>query len=406
MAVVRLPPPHLNDANLAQRRTCLRPLRLGGPRWEVEQLSSGIVVHNYGHGPAGWTLAPGSGRHVVELLQRHLQSTSSPLPLDAAIAIVGAGVVGLFTARALLAAGYSNVTVYAAQLDDLTSHRAGGFLAPAGITVHPSIQPTLQHIALDSYDEWQRIATANPPSTVHSAAHPFAAYVHRYAPHTDVHGLQCYVDSGRMSVRDVVVDFGHVRRDMQEYEGGVFMNTGRLMRELLVDVRQRGVGVQQRHVPTLGALHVDHPVVFNCCGHSAASLVGDICSIGALGHTVALRHQPPHAIYSVSMYGTESTEDGVRIKRATYLHPRSADSGEAGEVGLLGGSFIQAVDEAGWGVERNEREWRLVVQRAREFFYGAAAREWSGFVHESKEEDRTQQEAAMRATPLPSALPL
>ena len=381
VAVVRLAPPHLNDANLYHRRTCLRPMRLGGPRWEVEVLSSGIIVHNYGHGPAGWTLAPGSGRYVVEQLQQHLQSASSSPSFDAPVAIIGAGVIGLFTARALLAAGYHNVTVYAAQVDDITSHRAGGFLAPAGLTVHPSVQPTLQHIALSSYDDWKQIATADPESAVRSAVYPYSAYVHRYPLEADVHGLKSYVESGRMTVRDVVVDFGYVRRDMQVYEGGVFMDTGRLMRELLANVRQRGVKVQQRHVQTIASLHEDHPVVFNCCGHSASSLVHDSNSIGALGHTIALRHQPPTAIYSVSMYGTEADEDGVRIKRAVYMHPRSGGSGEAGEVGLLGGTFIQGVDEERWGEERNDREWRLVVQRAREFFYGDKARDWSGFVH-------------------------
>ena len=345
----------------------------------MEPLSSGIVVSNYGHGPAGWTLAPGSGKHVVELLQRHLQSTSSSLSLDAPVAIVGAGVIGLFTARALLAAGYSNVTLYAAQTDDLTSHRAGGFLAPAGLTVHPTIQPILQHIALTSYDEWKQIASATPPSAVHSAVYPFAAYVHRYASKADVHGLKCYVDSGRMTVRDVVVDFdGWVRRDMQVYDGGVFMHTGRLMSELLADVQQRGVRLHRRHVANLASLHTEHPVVFNCCGHGAAALAHDTHSIGALGHTISLRLQPPGPIYSVSMYGSEVDEDGIRVKRAIYMHPRMGDSGDAGEVGLLGGTFIQAVDEQQWGEERNEREWRLVVQRAREFFYGAKAGEWSG----------------------------
>ena len=385
--VVRLSPPHLNDMNLHQRRTCLRPLRIDGPRWEVEPLNSGIVVHNYGHGPAGWTLAPGSGRHVVELLRRHImQATLSPLALDAPVAVVGAGVIGLFTARALLATGYHNITVYAAEIDDLTSHRAGGFLAPAGITAHPTVQPNLQRIALDSYDQWKLIATAHTGQTVHSAVYPYAAYVHRYPLEADVHGLKCYADSGRLTVRDVVVDFGHVRREMQVYEGGVFMNTGRLMRELLTDVRLRGVSVLQRHVQTLDSLHVDHPVVFNCCGHSAASLVHDSHSIGALGHTISLRHQPATTSppYSVSMYGADTTEHGIRIKRAVYLHPRSGDGGGAGEVGLLGGTVVQGVDEGEWGVERNEREWCGVVQRAREFFYGDRVEEWSGFVHEEQ----------------------
>ena len=379
--VVRLAPPHLNDANFLHRRTCLRPLRLGGPRWEVERLSSGLVVHHYGHGPAGWTLAPGSGRYVVQLLEQHLQSTSSSVNRDAPIAVVGAGVIGLYTARALLAAGYHNLTLYAEQWHDLTSHRAGGFLAPAGISVHPHLRATLQHIALTSYDEWRQIASS-VAQPVHSAVYPFAAYVHRYSAEADVHGLRCYVDSGRMSVRDVLVDFGRVRRNMQVYEGGVFMETGRLMGELLADLRQRGVTLRQQRVDDIASLHGRHPVVFNCCGHSAASLVRDAHCIGGLGHTIALRGQPAGPRYSVSMYAAEAEEDGVRIKRAVYCHPRSGDGGEAGEVGLLGGTVVAGVDEAGWGERRNEREWRALVQRARSFFYGDDVREWSGFVHE------------------------
>ena len=393
--VVRLAPPHLNDTNFAHRRTCLRPMRVGGPRWEVEALSSGIVVHNYGHGPAGWTLAPGSGTYAVELLHQHLECSSTALPLDAPVAIVGAGVIGLFTARALLTAGYTNLTLYAAETTNLTSHNAGGFLAPhrsPGPSTSPATQATVRRLALASYDEWKRIATAAPPTpTVHSAVHPFAAYVHRYALEEDVHGLACYVASGRMSVRDVVVDFGCVKRAMQVYEGGVFMDTGRLMGELLTDVQQRGVRVQKRYVDSIASLHIDHPVVFNCTGHAASTLVPDPASIGALGHTITLQHQPSatttQPIYSLSMLGHEAMEGGVPVKRAVYLHPRSGEGGGEGEVGLLGGTFVQGVDGVAWGVERNEREWELIVERAREFFYGGGRSEWSGFVHERKEKE-------------------
>jgi D-amino-acid oxidase len=51
--------PGLEGATVLRDRAGLRPVRAGGPRLEAEPLGDGVVVHDYGHGGAGWTLAWG-----------------------------------------------------------------------------------------------------------------------------------------------------------------------------------------------------------------------------------------------------------------------------------------------------------------------------------------------------------
>ncbi|MDP9383942.1 MAG: hypothetical protein M3P50_01680, partial [Actinomycetota bacterium] len=47
-------------------RAGLRPVREGGVRLEAEPLGDGLVIHDYGHGGAGWTLAWGCALEVAE----------------------------------------------------------------------------------------------------------------------------------------------------------------------------------------------------------------------------------------------------------------------------------------------------------------------------------------------------
>ena len=66
-----------------------------------------VVIHNYGHGGAGISLAPGSSLEAVNLSLDLLQPNSQ-------IAIIGSGINGLMTAHLLFEHEPScNVTIYA-----------------------------------------------------------------------------------------------------------------------------------------------------------------------------------------------------------------------------------------------------------------------------------------------------
>src|SRR3546814_6204183 len=84
----------------------LRPYRPSGFVILAEALGAKRLVHNYGHGGAGITLSWGTSRLAADL---GLQGHAGP------VAVIGAGVVGLTTARLVQEAGFS-VTIYTAKL--------------------------------------------------------------------------------------------------------------------------------------------------------------------------------------------------------------------------------------------------------------------------------------------------
>jgi D-amino-acid oxidase len=59
--------PQLADAPVVGERVGLRPARRGGPRVEAETVPGGRLVHAYGHGGAGMTLAWGCADEVADL---------------------------------------------------------------------------------------------------------------------------------------------------------------------------------------------------------------------------------------------------------------------------------------------------------------------------------------------------
>src|SRR5262245_36978402 len=47
-------------------KSCIRPFRTKGPRLDVEQIGDAMVIHNYGHSGAGWSLSWGSADLQVQ----------------------------------------------------------------------------------------------------------------------------------------------------------------------------------------------------------------------------------------------------------------------------------------------------------------------------------------------------
>src|SRR5688572_30464999 len=112
-----LPPVDVAPERVIRTVAGLRPYRAAGFVVRREGLGDKALVHNYGHGGAGITLSWGSSKLAAEL---GLPGHQGP------VAVIGAGVMGLTTARLVQEAGFP-VTIYAASLPpDTTSNVAGG----------------------------------------------------------------------------------------------------------------------------------------------------------------------------------------------------------------------------------------------------------------------------------------
>jgi glycine/D-amino acid oxidase-like deaminating enzyme len=102
----------------------LRPYRPSGFNVSVESIAGKPVIHNYGHGGGGITLSWGTANLVLEhaLAMQHRDA-----------AVLGAGAVGLATARLLQDHGFA-VTIYARDLPpNTTSNIAGASWGPSSV---------------------------------------------------------------------------------------------------------------------------------------------------------------------------------------------------------------------------------------------------------------------------------
>jgi glycine/D-amino acid oxidase-like deaminating enzyme len=126
----------------------LRPYRDSGFVVRREQLGNKALVHNYGHGGSGITLCWGTSRLATNL---GLPGHSGP------VAVVGAGAVGLTTARLVQEAGFP-VTVYAKALPPhTTSNIAGGQIETAYLYKEEAVTPQWKAQLLAAMDySWRR----------------------------------------------------------------------------------------------------------------------------------------------------------------------------------------------------------------------------------------------------------
>jgi len=99
----------------------LRPHRDSGFVVRADRLDEKTVIHNYGHGGAGYSLSWGTGALVADLAMAHTERRA---------AVIGCGIVGLTAARQLQRRGF-DVTIYAASLPpETTSNMAWAAFTP------------------------------------------------------------------------------------------------------------------------------------------------------------------------------------------------------------------------------------------------------------------------------------
>ncbi|MCC7242542.1 MAG: FAD-dependent oxidoreductase [Acidobacteria bacterium] len=122
---LNLAPVHVSWDRVIRTTVGLRPHRDGGFVLRTDKLDDKVLVHNYGHGGAGMSLAWGCGTLVGDLVQPAGRRR---------VAVIGCGSPGLTTARQLQRRGY-DVTIYAAAVPpDTTSNMSwAGYTPTSGL---------------------------------------------------------------------------------------------------------------------------------------------------------------------------------------------------------------------------------------------------------------------------------
>ena len=111
--MVQLPLVRVSAERVIRQTVGLRPHRPSGFVLRDARLDQKTVLHNYGHGGSGMSLSWGTATMVADMAMAHGERRA---------AVLGAGVVGLTTARMLQRRGFA-VTVYAERVPpDVTSN--------------------------------------------------------------------------------------------------------------------------------------------------------------------------------------------------------------------------------------------------------------------------------------------
>lgn len=113
---LRLPPVRVSADRVIRTLVGLRPFRPSGFVVRAERFDETTVIHNYGHGGGGISLAWGSSALAVELAGRTDRRR---------FAVLGCGIMGLTTARLLQDRGFE-ATIYTKDLPPHTTSNIGG----------------------------------------------------------------------------------------------------------------------------------------------------------------------------------------------------------------------------------------------------------------------------------------
>jgi glycine/D-amino acid oxidase-like deaminating enzyme len=314
-----------------------RPHRPGGFVLRAEKLDAKTLIHNYGHGGAGWSLSWGTAAMAVELALAHETRRA---------AVLGAGIVGVTTARELQRAGY-DVSLYAAALSpDTTSNKAlAGFTPTSGLSQPNARTPEwtaqFQRAVEIAYRRHQLLV--GPKYGV--------SWIMNYAP-TDNEaagrGTNVLLPASVQGSTEILGPGEHpfpaqfcIANPEMRFEPSIYLDA------LLQDFRLFGGTIVVRRFETARDIAaLTEPVIVNCTGLGAKALFDDKDLIPLKGQLTVLVPQ------SEIQYGTNG---GVKVQTAEpgigiHMMPRSDGI-------VLGGTSERDV----WTTDVNEKERVRIV---------------------------------------------
>jgi glycine/D-amino acid oxidase-like deaminating enzyme len=269
-----LKPLDLSIDQLTHITVCTRPFRQAGPRLEAEMSADRLMVHNYGHGGSGWSLAWGYAEAARALIR----------PIDAkSVSVLGAGAIGLTSAIALAETG-AKVTIFAREMPmESRSARATGVWSPSSrIALSNAAGP-------DFPTRWEALARrsyARHLQYVGRAGSPVEFtprfYIRTMAPEPVLasrpEGADSFLHLDRR-IRGITPPWSEQSDTPfpapNGVRGGLVMtfNIAEYTRQLVQDFQAMGGRIVRADIDSLEELPGD--AVINCAGYDAKTLVDD-----------------------------------------------------------------------------------------------------------------------------------
>jgi glycine/D-amino acid oxidase-like deaminating enzyme len=324
--------PDLSDARVLRFTAGLRPYRAGGVRLELERLGDRTLVHDYGHGGAGITLAWGCADEVLALvLSRH----APPEP----VAVLGAGVSGLSCAHRLAGRGF-RVRVLAREFTpETTSDKAGGQWAPSMVERERSAEGRAR------FERWLRGAHAAYAALADGAGEEYGVFRRpNYATRGAGGGLRD-IPLGLFAPPEQLERLPFPGRDRPGERFQTFLiEPYRFLPALMRDLERSGVAFERAEFAGLDDLHaLPERILVNTLGLGAGAVFDDDALVPVRGQLVLL--EPQELPYLLSHQG--------------YLFPRS-------DALVLGGT----VERGATGTEPSPARCRTILAAHRRFFAG------------------------------------
>ena len=318
----RLQPVKISPERVIRTIVGLRPYRRSGFRVEREPLGDKTVVHNYGHGGGGVSLSWGSAALAVEEL-----AEGGRLPPR--VAVLGAGAVGLATARLLQRRGTA-VTIYAKALPPHTT----------------------SNIAAAQWNPF--LVSARGDQFERAARYSHRAFQDLVGAHYGVHWRTNYVIGGGVrndSLRDLfpetraLVPGAHPfpAEEVSQFST-MMIETPVYLAAVLRDFQLAGGRVEVRAFTGVGQLlDLAEPAIVNCTGLGARGLFGDADLVPVKGQLTVLLPQPD--VDYVTLFGS------------LYMMPRRDGI-------LLGGTY----EAEEWSMEPNRTAAAEILDGHAQFF--------------------------------------
>ena len=323
----------VSDDRVIRRIAGLRPFRPAGFVVRGQRFNDKLLIHNYGHGGGGLSLSPGTSYLASQLA---LQTSHRRC------AVIGAGAVGLATARLMQDRGWQ-VTIHTRDLPPhTTSNVAGGQWSPTSVYDEEYLTPEFEA----QFDAAQRYA--------------YRYYQNLVGPKYGVSWISNYqVHDGPPEpdpVRDRYADLyprtlllgpgehpfpsPYVRHFYT-----MFIEPAVYLPQMLEDFHHAGGEIRLvEFTDRAHVLSLDEPVIFNCTGLGSRDLFRDMDLIPVKGQLTFLVPQPEINYLIIG-------NDGL------YMFPRRDGI-------LLGGTF----ERNEWSTHPDPAADRRILDGHRDFF--------------------------------------